>query len=54
MTGVLLAARLALPVVTADLEVPGAVGDAATRRQQVGAERIALAPYVLGPDRPPD
>lgn len=54
MTGVLLAARLALPVVTADLEVPGAVGDAATRLRQMGAERIALAPYVLGPDLDPD
>lgn len=50
MTGVLLAARLALPVVTADLEVPGSVARAADGLRRMGAERLALAPYVLGPD----
>ncbi|UGQ14315.1 hypothetical protein LO772_12410 [Yinghuangia sp. ASG 101] len=54
MTGVLLAARLALPVVTADLEVPGDVAQAADRLRAMGAERLALAPYVLGPDLAPD
>ncbi|MDI2128120.1 sirohydrochlorin chelatase [Yinghuangia seranimata] len=53
MTGVLLAARLALPVVTADFDVAGSVADAAARLRQMGAERIALAPYVLGPDLDP-
>ncbi|MGW0657588.1 sirohydrochlorin chelatase [Streptodolium elevatio] len=53
MTGVLLAARLALPVVTADLEVPGSVARAAAGLRQMGAERLALAPYVLGPDLEP-
>ncbi|WTW97282.1 hypothetical protein OG216_29780 [Streptomycetaceae bacterium NBC_01309] len=53
MTGVLLAARLALPVVTADLDVPGSVARAAAGLRQMGAERLALAPYVLGPDLDP-
>ncbi len=53
MTGVLLAARLALPVVTADLDVPGSVARAAAGLRQMGAERLALAPYVLGPDLEP-
>ncbi|MCF2533466.1 sirohydrochlorin chelatase [Yinghuangia soli] len=54
MTGVLLAARLALPVVTADLDVPGSVTQAADALRRMGAERLALAPYVLGPDLDPD
>ncbi len=54
ITGVLLAARLALPVVTADLEAPGDVAHAAERLRGMGAERLALAPYVLGPDLPED
>lgn len=54
MTGVLLAARLALPVVTADLDVPGSVSQAADHLRQMGAERLALAPYVLGPELDPD
>jgi sirohydrochlorin ferrochelatase len=50
VTGVLLAARLALPVTTADLDDPEAVVAAADRLREMGAGSVALAPHVLGPD----
>ncbi|MEU0938740.1 MULTISPECIES: hypothetical protein [unclassified Embleya] len=50
VTGVLLAARLALPVMTADLGDPKTVLAAAERLREMGAASIALAPHVLGPD----
>ncbi|MFI6981577.1 sirohydrochlorin chelatase [Embleya sp. NPDC050154] len=50
VTGVLLAARLALPVMTADLGDPKTVSVAAERLREMGAASIALAPHVLGPD----
>ncbi|WP_406282853.1 sirohydrochlorin chelatase [Embleya sp. NBC_00896] len=50
VTGVLLAARLALPVMTADLGDPKTVLAAADRLRSMGAASIALAPHVLGPD----
>lgn len=56
VTAVLLAARLAVPVVSAPL--PDEAGDADTpglaaavsRVRQAGARRVALAPYVIGPE----
>jgi len=50
VTGVLLAARLALPVMTADLDEPKTVVEAADRLREMGAGSIALAPHVLGPE----
>lgn len=50
VTGVLLAARLALPVMTADLDEPETVVEAADRLREMGAASIALAPHVLGPE----
>lgn len=50
MTAVLLASRLAVPVVPASLDGTPQVGAVADRMRQSGAERIAVAPYVIGPE----
>lgn len=50
MTGVLLAARLAVPVVAAALDVPGSLADAVEHLRATGSERPALAPLVIGPE----
>ncbi|WP_285576744.1 sirohydrochlorin chelatase [Actinoallomurus iriomotensis] len=50
MTAVLLAARLAVPVVAAAVDGPPTVADAVTRFREAGAQRIAVAPYVIGPE----
>nr|WP_107101400.1 hypothetical protein [Peterkaempfera griseoplana] len=50
ITGVLLAARLAVPVVAAALDVPGSVAAAAEHLRETGASRPALAPFVIGPE----
>ncbi|WP_259464599.1 sirohydrochlorin chelatase [Streptomyces sp. TLI_171] len=50
MTGVLLASRLAVPVVPAALDVPGSVAAAVAHLRAMGAERPALAPLVIGPE----
>ncbi|WP_245984225.1 hypothetical protein [Streptomyces tateyamensis] len=52
ITGVLLAARLAVPVVAAALDVPGSVAGAVEHLRATGAERPALAPLVIGPEAP--
>ncbi|WP_308169930.1 sirohydrochlorin chelatase [Acrocarpospora catenulata] len=49
-TAVLLAARLALPVVPAAFDGRPTVADAADRLRNIGASRIALAPFVIGPE----
>ncbi len=49
-TSVLLAARLTLPVVPAALDGVPSVGDAAERLRKIGANRLALVPYVIGPE----
>lgn len=49
-TAVLLAARLTLPVVPAALDGVPSVGDAAERLRKIGANRLALVPYVIGPE----
>ncbi|MDH6136134.1 hypothetical protein P3T37_005553 [Kitasatospora sp. MAA4] len=50
ITGVLLAARLAVPVVAAALDVPGAVLAAVEHLRATGSQRPALAPLVIGPE----
>jgi sirohydrochlorin ferrochelatase len=50
MTAVLLAARLAVPVVAAAVDGPPTVAEAVGRLREAGAQRIALAPYVVGPE----
>jgi len=50
MTAVLLAARLAVPVVAAAVDGNPPVADAVTRLREAGAQRIAVAPYVIGPE----
>ncbi|GJF30742.1 hypothetical protein KNE206_34420 [Kitasatospora sp. NE20-6] len=50
ITGVLLAARLAVPVVAAALDVPGSVAAAVEHLRATGSERPALAPLVIGPE----
>ncbi|WP_329561913.1 hypothetical protein [Kitasatospora sp. NBC_01266] len=50
ITGVLLAARLAVPVVAAALDLPGAVAAAVEHLRATGSQRPALAPLVIGPE----
>ncbi|MFC6085976.1 sirohydrochlorin chelatase [Sphaerisporangium aureirubrum] len=49
-TVVLLAARLTLPVVAASLDASPGVADAAQRLRNIGASRLALAPFLIGPE----
>lgn len=49
-TAVLLAARLALPVVAASLDEGPRPGDAAERLHKIGASRLAVAPCIIGPE----
>jgi len=53
VTAVLLAARLALPVLAASLDSSPTVKDAAARLEAMGVSRIALAPCVIGPEADP-
>jgi hypothetical protein len=50
VTSVLLAARLALPVFTASLDSSPSVHEAAMRLKEMGVNRIAIAPCVVGPE----
>ncbi|AUG81287.1 hypothetical protein CFP65_6640 [Kitasatospora sp. MMS16-BH015] len=54
ITGVLLAARLAVPVVAAALDVPGSVAAAVEHLRATGSQRPALAPLVIGPEADPE
>jgi sirohydrochlorin ferrochelatase len=53
VTAVLLAARLALPVLAASLDAKPSVEEAAARLEDMGVSRIALAPCVIGPEADP-
>jgi len=53
VTAVLLAARLALPVLAASLDAGPTVEEAAARLDAMGVSRIALAPCVIGPEADP-
>lgn len=50
ITGVLLAARLAVPVVAATLDDPDSVASAVAQLRNTGCAQPALAPYLIGPE----
>jgi sirohydrochlorin ferrochelatase len=50
VTSVLLAARLALPVLPASLDCQPSIEEGAARLQQMGVTRVAIAPCVIGPE----
>lgn len=52
VTGLLLAARLAVPVLAAGLDVDGAIAATADQLRSSGSGRLALAPYAVGPELP--
>ncbi|WP_199850573.1 hypothetical protein [Streptomyces sp. CMB-StM0423] len=52
VTGMLLSARLAVPVMAAALDRPGGVAKVAESLRSSGSARLALAPYALGPELP--
>ncbi|MEE1927235.1 hypothetical protein V1J52_03410 [Streptomyces sp. TRM 70351] len=52
ITGMLLAARLAVPVLAAALDEEGAVARAAEELTAAGSQQLALAPCLIGPEVP--
>ncbi|MEU3074137.1 sirohydrochlorin chelatase [Streptomyces laurentii] len=50
ITGMLLAARLAVPVMAAALDQEGSIAAIAEQLRNAGAEQLALAPYLIGPE----
>ena len=50
VTSVLLAARLALPVITASLDGSPSIQDGAMRLKEMGVNRLAIAPCIIGPE----
>ncbi|WP_190127050.1 sirohydrochlorin chelatase [Streptomyces inusitatus] len=52
ITGMLLAARLAVPVMAAALDHEGSVGAIADQLRGSGSTQLALAPYLVGPELP--
>ncbi|MEC4021099.1 sirohydrochlorin chelatase [Streptomyces sp. H27-D2] len=50
ITGMLLAARLAVPVLAAALDEEGAIARAAEQLRGSGSTQLALAPYLIGPE----
>ncbi|NUK02506.1 sirohydrochlorin chelatase [Streptomyces lunaelactis] len=52
ITGMLLAARLAVPVMAAALDQEGAIGAIADQLRGSGSVNLALAPYLVGPELP--
>ncbi len=50
ITGMLLSARLAVPVLAAPLDEKGAVARTAEQLLGAGSQRLALAPYLIGPE----
>lgn len=53
VTAVLLAARLAVPVVPASIDDPTSVRSALERLREAGASRPAVAPCLIGPETDP-
>ncbi|MFI6698419.1 sirohydrochlorin chelatase [Streptomyces sp. NPDC050509] len=52
ITGMLLAARLAVPVMAAALDTEGSVAAIAEQLRESGSTQLALAPYLVGPELP--
>ncbi|MEV0965033.1 hypothetical protein AB0J25_21010 [Streptomyces sp. NPDC049910] len=52
ITGMLLAARLAVPVMAAALDQDGAIAATAEELRASGSSQLALAPYLVGPELP--
>ncbi|QHF95521.1 hypothetical protein DEH18_18585 [Streptomyces sp. NHF165] len=52
ITGMLLAARLAVPVLAAALDEEGAVGRIAEQLRSSGSRQLAIAPCLIGPEVP--
>ncbi|MFG3496327.1 sirohydrochlorin chelatase [Streptomyces sp. NPDC047928] len=50
ITGMLLAARLAVPVMAAALDQEGSVAAVAEQLRGAGSAQLALAPYLVGPE----
>ncbi|GGO91036.1 hypothetical protein GCM10012280_37980 [Wenjunlia tyrosinilytica] len=50
VTGVLLAARLAVPVLAAALDIEGSIAHTAAQLRASGAGNLALAPCLIGPE----
>ncbi len=53
VTAVLLAARLAVPVVPASLHEPASIEAALARLREAGATHLAIAPCLIGPETDP-
>ncbi|GHH50066.1 hypothetical protein HNQ79_004333 [Streptomyces candidus] len=54
ITGMLLAARLAVPVMAAALDEEGSIASIAEQLRGSGSANLALAPYLIGPEVAPD
>ncbi|WP_079104855.1 sirohydrochlorin chelatase [Streptomyces prasinopilosus] len=50
ITGMLLAARLAVPVMAAALDEEGSIATVAEQLRAAGSQQLALAPYLIGPE----
>lgn len=50
ITGMLLAARLAVPVIAAALDQEGSIASVAEQLRSSGSQQLALAPYLIGPE----
>lgn len=50
ITGMLLAARLAVPVMAAALDQDGSISSVAEQLRSSGSQQLALAPYLIGPE----
>lgn len=50
ITGMLLAARLAVPVMAAALDQEGSISSVAEQLRSAGSQQLALAPYLVGPE----
>nr|WSY56809.1 hypothetical protein OG999_46190 [Streptomyces sp. NBC_00886] len=53
ITGMLLAARLAVPVMAAALDQDGSIAAIAEQLRSSGSQQLALAPYLIGPEIDP-
>lgn len=53
ITGMLLAARLAVPVMAAALDQEGSITSVTEQLRSSGSQQLALAPYLIGPELEP-